>query len=94
LKESIVSVSNFRFCLHSLVWKRKTKTIIINAEQSTDAKGKAGESGEKSVKKKVQKHTTAGIRWWSPTQLLICRSEAYVWQSGRDAQLSSVYGRM
>jgi hypothetical protein len=34
-----------------------------------------------------QKHTTAGIRWWSPTQLLICRSEAYVWQSGRDAQL-------
>jgi hypothetical protein len=33
-----------------------------------------------------KKHTTAGIRWWSPTQLLICRSEAYVWQSGRDAQ--------
>jgi hypothetical protein len=43
---------------------------------------------------KKQKHTTAGIRWWSPTQLLICRSEACVWQSGRDAQLSSVYGRM
>jgi hypothetical protein len=41
-----------------------------------------------------QKHTTAGIRWWSPTQLLICRSEACVWQSGRDAQFSSVYGRM
>ncbi|CAL3965894.1 unnamed protein product [Diplocarpon coronariae] len=35
-----------------------------------------------------------GIRWWSPTQLLICRSEACVWQSGRDAQFSSVYGRM
>jgi hypothetical protein len=45
-------------------------------------------------KKRNQKHTTAGIRWWSPTQLLICRSEAYVWQSGRDAQCSSVYGRM
>jgi hypothetical protein len=44
--------------------------------------------------KKLQKHTTAGIRWWSPTQLLISRSEAYVWQSGRDAQFSSVYGRM
>jgi hypothetical protein len=43
---------------------------------------------------KKQKHTTAGIRWWSPTQLLICRSEAFVWQSGRDAQFSSVYGRM
>jgi len=63
LKESIVSVSNFRFCLHSLVWKRKTKTIIINAEQSTDAKGKAGESGEKSVKKKcknIQQQVFAG----------------------------------
>jgi hypothetical protein len=47
------------------------------------------------VKAKGQKkHTTAGIRWWSPTQLLICRSEAYVWQSGRDAQIPSVYGRM
>ena len=48
-----------------------------------------------STKRKTQKkHTTAGIRWWSPTQLLICRSEACVWQSGRDAQFSSVYGRM
>ena len=44
--------------------------------------------------KKNQKHTTAGIRWWSPTLLLICRSEACVWQSGRDAHFSSVYGRM
>jgi hypothetical protein len=34
----------------------------------------------------MKKHITAGIRWWSPTQLLICRSETYVWQSGRDAQ--------
>ena len=39
-------------------------------------------------------HATAGIRWSSPTQLLICRSVAYVWQSGRDAQFSTVYGRM
>jgi hypothetical protein len=35
-----------------------------------------------------------GIRWSSPTQLLIHRFEAYVWQSGRDAQFSSIYGRM
>ena len=41
-----------------------------------------------------KKHTTIGIRWWSPTQLLIYRSQAYVWQSGRDAQFSLVYGRM
>ncbi|KAH9215525.1 hypothetical protein DL95DRAFT_499991, partial [Leptodontidium sp. 2 PMI_412] len=44
--------------------------------------------------KQNKKHTTARIRWWSPTQLLICRSGAYVWQSGRDAQCSPVYGRM
>ena len=47
---------------------------------------------KKNGKRRI--HTTAGIRWWSPTQLLIYRSEAYVWQSGRDAQCSSVYGRM
>ena len=41
-----------------------------------------------------KKHATAGIRWSSPTQLLIRRSVAYVWQSGRDAQFSTVYGRM
>src|SRR4051812_30433384 len=44
--------------------------------------------------KNTKKHTTARIRWWSPTQLLIRRSAAYVWQSGRDAQFSTVYGRM
>ncbi len=37
---------------------------------------------------KKQKHTTEGIRWSSPTQLLVFRSPAYVWQSGRDAQFS------
>jgi hypothetical protein len=47
---------------------------------------------EKDIKK--QKHTTVGIRWSSPTQLLIHRSKAYVWQSGRDAQFSLVYGRI
>ena len=47
----------------------------------------------KPRRKKLQKkHTTAGIRWWSPTQLLICRSEACVWQSGRDAQFSAAGG--
>jgi hypothetical protein len=27
---------------------------------------------------KKAKHTAAGIRWWSPTQLLIRRFEAYL----------------
>ncbi|KAH0285750.1 hypothetical protein KCU62_g7215, partial [Aureobasidium sp. EXF-3399] len=35
-----------------------------------------------------------GIPTWSPTVVLICRSTAYVWQSGRDAQFSADCGRM
>ena len=49
---------------------------------------------ESANKKRKIKHTTVGIRWWSPTQLLIYRFEAYVWQSERDAQFSSICGRM
>ncbi|KAH0393565.1 hypothetical protein KCU89_g12279, partial [Aureobasidium melanogenum] len=37
--------------------------------------------------------TAAGIPLWSPTRVLICRSTAYVWQSGRDAQFSADCGR-
>ena len=39
------------------------------------------------------KRTAAGIPTWSPTVVLICRSAAYVWQSGRDAQFSADCGR-
>jgi hypothetical protein len=46
-----------------------------------------------TIKINQKKHTTVGIRWWSPTQLLIHRSQAYVWQSGRDAQFSLRSGR-
>jgi hypothetical protein len=45
-------------------------------------------------KKTNAKHTAAGIPTWSPTVVLICRSTAYVWQSGRDAQFSADCGRM
>ncbi|PTB62147.1 hypothetical protein BBK36DRAFT_1129694 [Trichoderma citrinoviride] len=48
--------------------------------------------GSKRAKKK--RHTTAGVRWWSPTQLLICRLVAYLWGSGRDPEFSTTYGRM
>jgi hypothetical protein len=48
--------------------------------------------GEKDVETK--KHTTPGIRWSSPTQLLVWRLLAYLWESGRDPELSSTYGRM
>ena len=47
-----------------------------------------------SGKKPKAKHTAAGIPTWSPTVVLICRSTAYVWQSGRDAQFSADSGRM
>ncbi|KAH0345778.1 hypothetical protein KCU83_g7632, partial [Aureobasidium melanogenum] len=39
--------------------------------------------------KRNTKRTAAGIPTWSPTVVLICRSTAYVWQSGRDAQFSA-----
>ena len=42
---------------------------------------------------KNAKRTAAGIPTWSPTVVLICRSTAYVWQSGRDAQFSADCGR-
>ena len=49
---------------------------------------------ERIRKNIIQKHTTAGVRWSSPTQLLICRLVAYLWESGRDPELSTTYGRM
>jgi hypothetical protein len=53
------------------------------------------ESYTKKLKgRKNAKHTAAGIPTWSPTVVLICRSTAYVWQSGRDAQFSADCGRM
>jgi hypothetical protein len=45
------------------------------------------------AKREDAKRTAAGIPTWSPTVVLICRSTAYVWQSGRDAQFSADYGR-
>ncbi|KAK4101783.1 hypothetical protein N658DRAFT_448029, partial [Parathielavia hyrcaniae] len=41
-----------------------------------------------------QKHTTPGIRWSSPTQLLIRPLPAYLGESGRDPEFSGRYGRM
>ncbi len=45
-------------------------------------------------KRRTKKHTTAGVRWSSPTQLLVRPTVAYVRQIGRDAQLSTGCGRM
>ncbi|KAH0359655.1 hypothetical protein KCU65_g9838, partial [Aureobasidium melanogenum] len=47
------------------------------------------EEGKDSHYECKTKRTAAGIPTWSPTVVLICRSTAYVWQSGRDAQFSA-----
>ena len=44
--------------------------------------------------KQKMKHTAATIRWPSPIQLLISRFEAYLWLSGREAEFSTICGRM
>ncbi|KAK8155141.1 hypothetical protein BKA80DRAFT_144059 [Phyllosticta citrichinensis] len=47
----------------------------------------------RGVAKQNAKRTTAGIRCWSPTQLLIGRKVAYLWKSGRGSEFSTCYGR-
>jgi hypothetical protein len=42
----------------------------------------------KMIRNLIKKHTTTGVPALSPTAVLISRSQAYVWQSGRDAQFS------
>ena len=50
--------------------------------------------GKKKRKWEQKEHTTPGVRWSSPTQLLVRRFAAYVQGSGRDPQYSTSYGRM
>ena len=60
-------------------------------------KGKGNVRKKKSdwdYRNQDKKHTTPGIRWSSPTQLLVWPSLAYLWESGRDPEFSSGYGRM
>jgi hypothetical protein len=58
----------------------------------TPAKGK--NEGKNPTSAKNQKQSTAGVRWWSPTQLLTCRHNDSIWLSGREALLSLSYGRL
>ena len=67
----------------------KTGVFISSFHSTSFASAKI-----QSTKAKKTKHTTVGIRWWSPTQLLIHRFGAYLRQSGRDAKFSPIYGRM
>ncbi|KAG9941252.1 hypothetical protein KCU85_g9612, partial [Aureobasidium melanogenum] len=73
------------------------KEIAMNLSSGNKREGCFSEetnSSQTSKKKEWEgaKHTAAGIPTWSPTVVLICRSTAYVWQSGRDAQFSADCG--
>jgi hypothetical protein len=47
--------------------------------------------GNALTPKKSKRHPTGGVPRWSPTLVLVARSSAYVWQSGRDDQFSLTY---
>jgi hypothetical protein len=73
--------------LFCIVWcKTKCHVKTTNDNRGT-------QDCETKCQKRNTKRTAAGIPTWSPTVVLICRSTAYVWQSGRDAQFSADYGR-
>ena len=65
------------------------KAFADSGRKNKDGRDIKGDNREA----KGTKRTAAGIPTWSPTVVLICRSTAYVWQSGRDAQFSADCGR-
>ena len=81
------------FSQHNRLIAMSTEHIMSSFLYRTEqSKAKVREQNKKN--KKCSVHTAASIRWSSPTQLLISRSEAYLWLSGREAEFSTVYGRM
>ena len=71
-----------------------TNTIYPIYGYCLTSEGSYNFSLDEKFKKKSRTHTAASIRWSSPTQLLISRSEAYLWLIEREAEFSTVYGRM
>ncbi|KAK1719714.1 hypothetical protein BDP67DRAFT_131108 [Colletotrichum lupini] len=55
---------------------------------------RGGAQKPQTRRESTKKHTTPGMRWSSPTQLLIRPSLACLWESGRDPEFSNGYGRM
>ena len=66
---------------------------VVNKEMTSDV-GELKVIKARKEGKRQKRHTTPGIRWSSPTQLLVWPSLAYLWESGRDPEFSSGYGRM
>ncbi|KAG9775811.1 hypothetical protein KCU95_g13640, partial [Aureobasidium melanogenum] len=71
----------------------RASRLYRDAEDYTDALVANNPNPRNGAQKEEAKRTAAGIPTWSPTVVLICRSTAYVWQSGRDAQFSVDCGR-
>ncbi|KAG9660036.1 hypothetical protein KCU98_g22208, partial [Aureobasidium melanogenum] len=85
-------------CIHHglIAVEKEQKFVVQNdglGEKSLVLEWRWSKKNEKKKQRgRSTKHTAAGIPTWSPTVVLICRSTAYVWQSGRDAQFSADCG--
>jgi hypothetical protein len=88
--EAICPRPDLRYRVHTS-FTPHSKTVLHSQHQQVHCQCRLAGRRRKREKKK---HTTPGIRWSSPTQLLVWRSLTYLRQSGRDAELSSTYGRM
>ena len=77
------------FALFSTLSKFTSASKPEGPKEEVDEKKDEGKRRQRQ-----KKHTTPGIRWSSATQLLVWRSLACLWESGRDPEFSSTYGRM
>ena len=73
-----------------MIWLAGTKTSFPSLQPTSDVTSTYSLNHQKESKK----HTAPGIRWSSPTQLLVRRLVAYLGESGRDPELSTICGRM
>jgi hypothetical protein len=87
LSHGVPSISTFSYDFDEKLAKTSDNQTQVSSR-------KPANSIDKKNASQSAKHTAAGIPTWSPTVVLICRSTAYVWQSGRDAQFSADCGRM
>ena len=85
---------DFRHMHRRAVRRTRSKEIDSTCVCTAELDELHGLELDTQARQKCQKHTTPGILRWSPTLILIRQYSAYVWQSGRDAQLSLSCGRM
>ena len=96
MKEPLAQqIRHKRYCTTTLLPSKNPLRIIAKVKDTrASLSPPPRKKKKKSKNQKIKKHTAARIRCLSPTQLLISRSEAYLWLSGREAEFSTVYGRM